>query len=506
VTSKRFIHGRWACVLLAVLSAGLFCESAHGQALLRSQQIDQFERQLEQLQREKVLRIDASIPAEQRALVDYGGALDFSLFSIDDAFGNTHALRQTELSAYARLNFDNAHEFYVRVLTRYRDFNSGDSFDGHGDDWVEPQLERAFYRFDLRAAEAAYEGRTTDFNLTAQLGRQLVHWANGLTLSQDLDGGVFDFNWNKLTLTALAAFSRQSNVDIDTSRPDFDGDTRRGFFGGKVDYQVAEAHRLFAYGLLQADQNSHDFNPDPFSAQRINDPTLPLLPTTFKYESYYLGVGASGSVTDQLIYSIEAVYEGGSTLSNSFALDVLGNATPIKQTTDPISAAALDARLDYLFNDLNHSRAMLELVVATGDSDRLTSTNTFGGNKPNTTDRGFNGFGLVQTGLAFIPNVSNLVMVHGGVATFPAPDSESFERLQVGADLYVYTKLDAAAPIQEPTSDDPYLGTGLDLYANWQISSDLTWTLRYGLFVAGDAIVTDRGPRHFLFSGLTYAF
>ena len=58
------------------------------------------------------LRINPDIPADQRALLDYGGYFTFNFFSIDDIQQKTHILRQYDLVAYARLNIDNVHEFF----------------------------------------------------------------------------------------------------------------------------------------------------------------------------------------------------------------------------------------------------------------------------------------------------------------------------------------------------------------------------------------------------------
>src|SRR5690606_34410515 len=118
----------------------------------------------------------------------------------------------------------------------------------------------------------------------------------------------------------------------------------------------------------------------------------------------------------------------GDTLSSPFDNETF---IPGAQTRDDIEAWAMDAYLDYQFGDVNRTRVNIELVVASGDDDRLHSTNTFGGNQPGTTDHGFNAFGLINTGLAFNPNVSNLIMVRTGASTFPFPGSREFDRLQV---------------------------------------------------------------------------
>ena len=62
------------------------------------------------------------------------------------------------------------------------------------------------------------------------------------------------------------------------------------------------------------------------------------------------------------------------------------------------------------------------------------------------------------------------------------------------------------APIEEPTEDTRYLGAEADLFINWQVSSDVAFTLRYGCFFPGQGVQTDHDERHFLFTGLTYAF
>src|SRR5437016_4518292 len=95
---------------------------------------------------------------------------------------------------------------------------------------------------------------------------------------------------------------------------------------------------------------------------------------------------------------------------------------PIDQTEDQIQAWAADARLDYLFPDLRRTRLSAEVILASGDDDRGNTSNTFNGNKPGTNDRAFNAFGLLNTGLAFAPAVSNLLAFRVGGSTFPLPE------------------------------------------------------------------------------------
>ena len=72
------------------------------------------------------------------------------------------------------------------MRTSYLDYNRGDSFDARGDRWVSPDIERGYYRFDLARYMGAYKGEQVPYNVTVQLGRDLVYWANGLAMGSVL--------------------------------------------------------------------------------------------------------------------------------------------------------------------------------------------------------------------------------------------------------------------------------------------------------------------------------
>lgn len=469
-------------------------------------QVQRFERQLEQIQREQRVLANPEVPPEQRALFDYGGYFSFNFFAIDDTQQHTHILRQYDLVAYGRLNIDNAHELFLRARTGYRDWNSGDDFDGDGDESIVPTIEQGYYRFDLARYLGAYKGKDIGRNnLIFQGGRQFIYWGNGLVFADRLDGGVVDFTFGDATLEIIGGATPNDNVDIDSSRPDFDQDTQRNFYGGMLSYQVRK-HRPFVYFLAQEDKNEDEWLRTPGD-----------IVTRFRYDSQYFGAGSAGSIGDRLLYGVEFAYETGEGLSNSFTRvdpDDPTTTVPTPQTEEDIQAWAFDVRLDYLFADPRRTRLSTELIIASGDDDRFHSTSTFGGNRSGTDDEGFNAFGLLNTGLAFSPSVSNLITYRIGASTFPFPDSSRFRRFQVGVDLLAFAKFDKDAPIDEPTDpDERYLGFEPDLYLNWQITSDITIALRYGVFFPGSAIDdsatggdSDNHPRHFFFTGVTFAF
>ena len=483
------MHSRFTAFAVVVAVVFVSVASVAAQQPLS---LERFDRQLEQIRRETEARALSDVPPAQRALIDYGGFLSFNYFSIDDSLLDNHVLRQYEVIGYLRVNLDAAQEIYLRGRAGYQDFNDGDSFDGRGDERIDGDLDRGFYRFDSQGYQRARGQQVSDLGIRFEAGRDLVYWGNGLTMSQVIDGVIADFSWQDTTLQLIAGVTPVRTVDIDPSRPNFDHHTRRGFYGANLAHQLGQ-HRPYLFGLVQRDYNEDDVA------------TTGGVVTEFDYNSYYLGAGVGGAITDRLLYGVELVYEGGTTLSNSFI--VTGPVlTQIPQTEDDISAWAADARLDFLLLDRRRSRLSAEVILASGDDDRLQTSSTFGGNAPNTSDGAFNAFGLLNTGLAFAPATSNIVIFRAGALTFPMPEHSAFDRLQVGVDLFVYNKMDSDAPIDEPTFDSSYLGFEPDIFINWQISSDVTLALRYGIFFPGSAIVADDDPRMFFGAGVTYAF
>ncbi len=480
-----------ACLPLAAARAQNTPRPGQGPVFGQSAENERFERQLDQIRRDTELRIDNRIPPEQRALIDYGAFLTFTYVSLDDPNGDNHVLRQYDVVGYARMNLDGAQELFIRGRTGYRDFNDGDSFDGRGDEIIDPDLDRAYYRFDLNRYQASRGWAQSDLGMILQGGRDLVYWGNGLTIGQVLDGVRGDFFYGPFTLELIAGVTPTRTVDIDSSRPNFDHNTRRGFYGAMLSRRTG-THQPYVYGLLQRDYNQDDFG------------TISGINTSYDYNSHYIAVGSSGSLTDRLLYGIELVYQGGSTLSNSFII-AGPNLVQIEQSEDSIYATALDARLDYLLNDERRTRFSGELIAASGDPDRQHTTNTFGGNVPGTSDRSFNAFGLIDTGTSFAPSVSNIIVIRGGGVTFPLPDHGALRKFQIGADVFFYGKMDQNAPIDEFTLDKRYLGWEPDVFVNWEITSDVTLAVRYGVFFPGAAIPDDE-PRHFISAGVTYAF
>jgi hypothetical protein len=496
------LHARWMIVMVgATTMAAIAATVAHGQGT----EVERLDRALRQAERDYQLIANPALNLGERALLEYGGLVNFAFLAIDDTDQNTHILRNTDAQLYARLNIDGAHEFFGRLRYNYFDFNSGDSFDGRGDEAATPIADRYWYRFDLRQAVASSEGRLIDDNITVQVGRQYIAWASELALSEQLYAGRGTIEAGPVELEWLAGFTPHTGViDFDSSRPNFDRDTQRQFFGGKIAWTGFDHHKPYLYALHQRDNNERDAT---IILLPLGGGLFRSIPTEYEYNSTYVAVGSTGEIMPRLAYTAEVIYEFGESLSTSLEP---GGTIPVVagQGLEDIDAWAGKVELAYLFRDANRTRLEGEFIFATGDDDRdLDTSNTFGGNAPGTSDRAFNGFGFAKTGLAFAAPISNVMIVRLGASTFPMRESSRlFREFQVGVDVLWFNKFDAGAPLNEPTSDDRYLGFETDLFAAWRITSDVAINIRYGVFFPGEAILSDHDTRHFLYTGVSYSF
>lgn len=423
----------------------------------------------------------------EKALLDVGGFFGFTFLHLTDDTSNSRRLLQYDATVYARASWDNAHTAFARTRFRYRDFSPGDSFDERGDSWLEPFIDRYWYEIDLRDRTATAADDSIGFNFRA--GRQFVDWGAGLTLSEVLYAARPAISIGPhVTAEALVGItpSDESVIDFDASRSGYNSDTERAFFGGMVRASTEGGKTFYAYFLTQDDRNG------------VDTPRLPLgIDVDFTYDSQYLGMGSYGSIGAKLTYEAEFVLERGRSQSD-----------PLRdlQRAEEIHAFAARGQLTYLFADANQSRFQVESLFASGDSDRLVSTDTVGGNLAGTSDNGFNSLGFANTGLAFSPSFSNIMVLRMGASTLPFSDRPPFSQLQVGADVLVFGKLETDGPIDEPTFNKAFLGVETDFYLNYRITSDLSLGVRYGAFFPGAAIAGDKDVRHFVLVGVTLSF
>ncbi|GMV96078.1 MAG: hypothetical protein AMXMBFR83_04470 [Phycisphaerae bacterium] len=420
-------------------------------------------------------------PADQRIEYDWGGWYSFYLFLFDDGIESSRTFRQHDFRLWGSANIDQgAHEIYGRLKLQFEDFNHGDAYDRNHDDTIGPNLDRAFYKFDLRQAARAYWNQSLDWDLSVKVGRDFVELGTGYALSMPLDHVLIVAEAAKLKATALMGTTIRSMPDIDRGRPG-GGSSERNFWGGQLEYTGLQKHTPFVYGLINKDQ-------------KTEHPWVPM--QNFDYDTWYVGVGSRGELLDNLRYSTEWVWEGGESFGDRHFL-----------TTSDVEAWAFDFLLEYLSRRAMKPRIWAEYMFASGDGGRYASpTNAIGGNTSED-DTGFSAFGYRDTGLSFAPRLSNVHVWRAGAAFRPFENHEYLSNLEIGTDWFLYSKHHRDGAVSDPTANarSNYLGWEMDYFLNWRITADLAWTTRFGTFFPGKGF-DDATTRTFFLTGVTYSF
>ena len=250
-------------------------------------------------------------PISDRLLIDYGASAQLGVYSIDDDESESHVLRQYDGRAWMSAELDGIHRFFGRLKLRYDDWNSGDDFDGEGDDLREPIGERWWYELAL-TGDRSLDG----VGLDVKLGKQYVQWGEGLALSNALIGAFVDVEWRSFRFSLLAADTPANDfVDFDASRPSFDTNTKRRFVGFRA--EMEGAFTPFVHMLTQIDHN------DRTSAVFV-DSMGQLFPTDFRYHGIYYGFGGRGAISERTQLYGEFDYE----LGRGFSSPISAAGTP----------------------------------------------------------------------------------------------------------------------------------------------------------------------------------
>jgi hypothetical protein len=482
---------------LAALTGGLLAPSVVAQAGGAGDSQKQLEKQMRQYDAAWRLEVPADAQISERLLLDFGASTRAGIYSIDDEASNSHVLREYDGRAWLRADLDGVHRFYGRLKFTYDDWNHGDEFNPESVGLQEPIGERWWYQFDLRGYRQATAGEPARTNVDLKVGKQFVQFGSGLALSSALIAGQLEVEAYGVALDLLLGKTPPNDVvDFDVSRPSFDTNTKRDFYGALLEARGGSVVP-YAYALVQRDHNTSDFT-------FYTDASSQLFPTFFAYDSEYFGGGFHGTLDPSWAWQSEFSLETGRALSSPIG----ANGAPVPQTEERVHAWAAELQLAWLARDARHTRTELECIVGSGDGDRLDSADTFGGNLSGTTDTAYNSLGFAQTGLALSPDPSNLVTTRLGTATSPfVGRGDLLDRLRLLADAYVFLKLDPNAPISVTSDDHRYVGTEIDLGVDWNLLSDVTLNLRAGFFIPGGAMPEGQDQlRKFLYGGVTYVF
>ena len=488
-----------AIVSAAGLTAGAWAQTVGGL-------VENLQRQLNVEDTQYRQSFFANTPIADRLLLDAGGTARFGYSLIDNARSQEQQVYTTDLRLFMRAELDGGFRFFGRLRGLYNDWSYTGTLglgpDPREDGWQWPIGEIYWATFDLAGYTESRTGRRgTDTNLIIQGGRNYVIWAQGLVLSNYVYALQADLQLGDLTITGLLAQSAgYDTVDWDVSRPGYDTDTSRLFSGGKLEWKGIAGHRPYAYYLWQNDQNGGQTSTQGTAAFPI--------PTTYRYDSGYVGAGSTGNIGADIVYRSELAWEYGNTLSDP--LDPTSATLSRPQVEDSISAFAGVVGLTWLARDAGDSRADFQALVGTGSSDRLESGTTFGGVSPGATDHSFNSLGYINTGLALAPEPANLFCPSLGVSSNLLPSSDLLSEMRLGVTGYLFTRLESDAPISVQTrlTGSNLVGGEIDATLDWRLSSDVNLNLRYGIFMPNSSVFFpgEGGARDFIYAGVTYAF
>ncbi|NLE29731.1 MAG: alginate export family protein [Phycisphaerae bacterium] len=440
--------------------------------------------QQRQVEEEVRQQLDRDLPLTQKVLFDWGGWFGSYLFMFDDAIKN-RTLRRQDVRLWGSLNADQGiHQAYIRLKLSYDDFNHNDSYTGNDDDFEGPNLDRGWYQLDLAKLLRKHGGVDLPIDLSVKAGRDYVMFGTGYALSMPLDAVQITTGLGDIKIDTLLGKTISSYDNLDTSRPD-PSRSDRCFYGVQARYTGFQKHEPFIYYFEQNDRQHDGW---PF-----------LWKQKWDYDSKYLGFGSTGEITPTLRYSGEFVFQQGRSYAD-------------KQWTgtEPIDAYGWDLELIYTPRWSTRPRFSLEYMFAGGDADRLLSpTNSVIGNLAGTSDKSFNAFGYRNTGLALAPDLSNLHIWRLGGSFFPLDkhSSDWLRKFELGTDFFLYHKNRTAAAISDPFANTAhgFVGWEMDYYINWRLTSDLSWTIRYGIFFPGSAY-TNEESRNFFLTGFTWSF
>jgi hypothetical protein len=476
----RLRSGRWLRRWLGGAAVGLFVSGAvFGQARAREPS-DAFLQQQRTLDLRLRQQRDAEAPLDSLLDWQWGGWFEYDAFYFGDGVQAARFYQQPGLHVWTRVTADRGvHEIFARVGGQYEHFKAGDQYDKQTD-WWGPNLERGWYRVDVgRALHFAGEGDA--FQLSAKIGRQEVQFGTGYALDLPLDAVMTALQLGDVRVTGLAGKTFDSYPNIDRSGP-VDSHSRRCFYGVELAYEGWQRHRPFAYALWQKDATD----------ERPKNPVQ-----EYDYDSQYWGFGSRGELWPHSSYWTEAVCETGNSV---------GDGDFIR--TDVITAYGADIGIEHRFQTAYKPRVAAEYMFASGDAGRLYSpTSSAGGNRGDRKDTSFVGFGFRDTGIAAGFALSNIHIWRAGGAFKPFERVALLRDVELGTNFFLYHKHQSRGAVSDPTANEfeGYLGWEMDYFMNWRLTSDLSWTVRWGTFFPGSAYQDDEA-RPFVFTGVSWSF
>jgi hypothetical protein len=429
---------------------------------------------------------------------DPGPAFPFPIRGVPE-FQASRAAHDFDFRPWLAASLDKVHYGFIRAQLDFLQYYEGDAYK-RSSDWRGPFVDIGFYRFDVDEACRFY-GCTEVENWAADLtiGRQFLYVGRGIAFALTTDAISLDWQCGDWAGLLFGSQSVRHFDNIDRSVPGFSRSDRE-FFGAQLEYERWDHHRPYIFAVVQRDRS--DESPENLQQE-------------YDYDSEYWGIGIRGEALfgeGETGFGIENLqYFGEFIIQTGHSIGDDNNPATISSSRDEIESWALDVGLIYYPQHRTKPRVMLEFARASGDDDRFTPQNTQFGNKPGTDDEGFLGFGFLNTGVSFAPLLANLEFVRlaGALRPFEECCQWRMSDMEVGSSFFLYWRPEDKAGVSDVRADIPghhLLGSELDLFLNWRLSSDLYVLLNYGVFFPDADSFTVERSRQFVGLTLTWLF
>ena len=411
---------------------------------------------------------------------DYGAWVRPGWFSYEDGGGTEISQADIDVRIWMDMRYG-VHQLYGRLITDYSSYAHEDGPEGDDYDLDGPRADVLFYQIYLGELLGEPDRK---WDLVARAGRQYVRMGMGLVYNNIADGVTFRGNIGSFAFNLFGLRSMTHEDDIDQSRPNSD-ETERYFFGGTLRYTGILDQIPFLAVMVERDQLDEDPEND-FQ--------------NYEFDAEYYGLGMEGKIAEGLYYEVEGWYQAGKRFAHL--------AT---ESGEDIEAFAFVVSLEYQFYVRTRPTVELGVMFGSGDSDRFRILTSEFGNRIDTADRAFLGFGYVPTGFSLAPYLSNLWIFHFGGSIRPLLEKTVFtvpmDGLEVALDYYYYRKHQREGGVSDPFADFEHkeIGYEVDLSLNWDIFSDVSFLGRFGLFKPGSAYDLDDTRPYVSFSVL-FAF
>lgn len=410
--------------------------------------------------------------------LDYGGWARPQYFVVEDGSGQHRGKQEYEIRLWIDYGYLDIHRVYVRTQASYFAYNEGDAPEGDQQDLTWPRVDVAFYQIDLGRALGG-PGRSWDASV--RIGRQYYRLGSGLLLNGVLDGVSGRYRAGMFDLNLFALRTQPHDDDLDRSIPESDNSDRY-FFGAAVELALDRDFVPYVLAVIERDQNDNEGVPGQ----------------DFDWDTEYWGLGFRGApLIPNLAIQLEGIYQTG----ERFAAFM---------DTDPeqIQAWGVVSDISLYFHQPLSGRASIGFLFGSGDHNRFAVPNTALGNVPGSKDRTFIAFGYVPTGFVLNPMVANILIYKAGLSVRPIRPATAFDitELEIGVDGYWYEKHKKDGGISDPfMGNEEWIGWEVDGYANFILTSDLSFTVRAGFFEPGDAPLLDE-ERTFFLASMIYSF